>query len=128
MIESWWKNSGWELILDLHDCKSLPCTQDFITSYLVQLCKIIEMEREDLHFWDYEGSSEEYEKAPPHLKGISAVQFIKTSNITVHTLDTLKKVHLNIYSCKSFNSTTAATFSAFYFKGTIVSKTLLERE
>jgi len=86
------------------------------------------MECEDLFFWDYEGSPEEYEKAPPHLKGTSAVQFIKTSNITVHTLDTLRRVYINLFSCTAFDSEVVVNFSAIYFRGSIVSKTLLERK
>lgn len=108
---------GKELILDIYDCKSLPCDRDFIQEYFVKLCILIDMQREDLHFWDYEGLPDQYNEAPPHLKGISAVQFIKTSNITVHTLDELKQVYLNIFSCKDFEMHRATEFSRNYFQG-----------
>jgi S-adenosylmethionine/arginine decarboxylase-like enzyme len=67
------------------------------------------------------GEPEEYNKAPDHLKGISLVQFIKTSNITIHTLDTLKRVYLNIFSCKHFDPQKVLSFSEAYFNGSAVS-------
>ena len=44
---------GQELILDLHSCDNLTFTRKSIRKYLVELCKLIDMEREDLHWWDY---------------------------------------------------------------------------
>ena len=61
---------GKELILDLYDCDSLRFTRKHIGDFFKQLCELIDMEREDLHWWDYEGEPEEYDKAPEHLKGI----------------------------------------------------------
>ena len=108
---------GKELILDLHNCNPDQFTRKSIRNYFKELCDLIDMERENLHWWDYEGQPEEYEKAPVHLKGISAVQFIKTSNITIHTLDTLRRVYLNIFSCKDFDSGVVRKFTEETFKG-----------
>jgi len=120
---------GKELILDLHYCDSSTYdSREKLEKFFAQLCHLIDMQREDLHFWDYDGLPEEYEAAPDHLKGISAVQFIKTSNVTIHTLDTMRCVYLNIFSCKDFNGDIAARFCADYFKGTIVTKAIIERE
>lgn len=107
---------GIELILDLHDCDSATFNRKSIRKYFIQLCKLINMKREDLHFWDYEGDPEGYEKALPHLRGVSAVQFIKTSNVTIHTLDDLRKVFINIFSCKDFDCGVAMEFSKEWFK------------
>jgi len=118
---------GKELILDLHECDSTKFTRYYIKKYFIQLCDLIEMERCDLYFWDYKGYLEEYDKAPDHLKGTSAVQFISTSNIVVHTLDILGKVFINIFSCKDFSEEDAADFSAKIFGGTIANKVVLKR-
>lgn len=104
---------GKELILDLHGC-TLPRTYFELETYIRCLCSLIGMVEEDIHFWRYE-DPEEYEEAPDHLKGTSVVQFIRTSNITVHTLDALEKVFINIFSCKDFDTEVAATFSKAYF-------------
>jgi S-adenosylmethionine/arginine decarboxylase-like enzyme len=118
---------GAELILDLHNCRSLPVDRKIITEYCDQLCELIEMERAQLHFWDYEGYPADYNKAPAHLKGISAVQFIKTSSVVIHTLDDLHKVFVNIFSCKDFDRKKATTFTAKFFKGKVASDTLVSR-
>jgi len=124
MMESF----GQELILDLHDCD--PSTYDSrekLEKFFVGLCDLIDMEREDLHFWDYEGHKEEYDAAPAHLKGISAVQFIKTSNITIHTLDELKKVYLNVFSCKAYLPFDAIAYCEKFFGGNVRTFQFIER-
>jgi len=108
---------GKELIIDLHKCNSKKFTRKEIERYFIELCELIDMEREDLHWWDYEGDPEGYASAPTHLKGISAVQFISTSNIVIHTLDDLGQVYINIFSCKEFNEMQVLVFSEKYFEG-----------
>ena len=121
------KNYGKELILDLHDCDPSTFTRKSIRKFFKELCELIDMEREKLVWWDYKGLPKEYAIAPPHLKGISAVQFIKTSNITVHTLDELKRIYINIFSCKTFKVFDVLGFAEKWFKGTIVNKTIAIR-
>ena len=108
---------GKELIIDLHQCDVKTFTRKTIRKYFVALCDFIQMERCKLTWWDYKGYPEEYEKAPDHLKGISAVQFIKTSNITVHTLDVSRQILLNIFSCKDYNPDNVIEFSRNWFNG-----------
>ena len=122
------KGFGKELILDLHKCDVKKFTRYHIKKYFVELCVLIDMQREDLHWWDYKGLPEEYAKAPAHLKGVSAIQFIKTSNITIHTLDVLKKVYINIFSCKEFDPLDTTLFTAAFFGGKVVNKKFIERK
>ena len=119
---------GKELILDIHDCDAKLFNRKDLTKFLVRLCDLIDMEREDLYFWDYEECEEEKQKAPPHLRGTSAVQFIRTSDIVIHTLDDLKKVFLNIFSCKDFSDVEASQFCEKWLKGRISKKTVIIRE
>jgi len=118
---------GVELILDLHDCNPETFTRESIDNFFIYLCDLIDMERCDRHFWDYEGQEEEYEKAPDHLKGGSAIQFISTSNITIHLLDVLKKVFINVFSCKDFDVNVVKEFSVLWFKGKIVNCQVVKR-
>ncbi len=91
-------NYGKELVLDIHNCDPTTFTRKHIRNYFKKLCSLIDMERCQLHWWDdYEVPPEEQE-TEPHLKGTTAIQFIKTSNITIHTLDLLKSGYLNIFS------------------------------
>lgn len=85
------------------------------------------MEACKISWWDYKGYPEEYDKAPEHLKGTSAIQFISTSNITIHTLDEMKRVYLNIFSCKDFNSGKAIKFCVEYFEGMVVNFQVINR-
>ena len=107
---------GYELILNLYECDIKKFNRKDIEQYFIEICELIDMNREKLHFWDYEGVPKE--KIPydtPHLVGTSAVQFITTSNITIHTLDLFKKLYINIFSCKKFDKNKARKFTKKYF-------------
>jgi len=119
---------GKELVLDLHDCDSDNFTRVNIEAFFVELCEKMGVERGDLNFWDYEDEPEKYEKAPDHLKGISAIQFIMTSNVTIHTLDVLRKCFLNIFSCDDFEVEMVVGVVLDWFGGRIVTKYVLERK
>ena len=118
---------GLELIVDIHHCKRLPVNRKDLELFMQQFCELIDMEREDLVFWDYDDDPEQYAKAPSHLKGTSAVQFIKTSSIVIHTLDSLGKVFVNVFSCKPFDFNIAAEFLEDFFQGRIVQILDMER-
>jgi len=118
---------GKELIIDLHDCNPGTFTRRKIKNYFKLLCEIIDMEREELYWWDDLHTPEGEKETKAHLVGTSAVQFIKTSNITIHTLDLLKRVYLNVFSCKDFDEDAVINFSATYFEGKIVKQTVVRR-
>jgi len=120
-------NYGKELILDLHDCNPDKFTRHHINKFFKSLCKEIDMTPCKLCWWDFNGYKEDFDTAPPHLKGISAVQFISTSNITIHALHDLKAVYLNIFSCKDFDSLTAMIFCEEFFEGKEVRNLLRDR-
>ena len=118
---------GIELILDLHDCDVSKFTRASISEYFERLCVLIDMKRDELHFWDDEGVSEEDKQTSPHTQGTSAVQFILTSSIVIHALDQLRAVYINIFSCKSFDPKLAEQFSADWFGATNCSARCLDR-
>ena len=118
---------GMELVMDLHDCDPTTFTRENLTQYFIDLCTMLDMRRADLHFWDYDGHERLKFNAPPHLKGTTAVQFISTSNITIHTLDDLRRVYLNIFTCKEFNHTIALEFSRKFFNAGWCGHTILAR-
>lgn len=117
---------GKELILDIECGDPETFCRLVIEEFFIELCNKIDMDRADLHFWDYEevGGKEE---APDHLSGTSAIQFISTSNITIHTLDKLRSVYLNIFSCKDFDVPTVEDCALTFFGGRIRRSTTLER-
>jgi len=119
---------GKELILDIHDCDISKFNRDAINYYLVVLCSKIDMDMEDCYFWDYEDDLKEKEKAPPYLKGTSCVQFISTSTIVIHTLDDLKKVFINIFSCKDFDTKSIRHLTESFFGGKVYNSQEIIRE
>ncbi len=120
-------NYGKELILDIHNCSTKHFNRDDLTDFFIKLCDLIDMEREDLHFWDDLNTTEGEKETEAHLIGTSAIQFIRTSNVTIHTLDILKRVYLNIFSCKDFNTEVVISLCVRYFSGNIINKQEVER-
>ncbi len=109
------KMYGRELILDMCGCDVSRFNRPSIERWLMELCILINMERCDLHFWDYVGYEEEKAEAPIHLVGTTAVQFISTSNITIHTIDLVEECYINLFSCKNFNVPEAVAFTLRWF-------------
>jgi S-adenosylmethionine decarboxylase len=109
---------GQELILDLHGCDASRFTRKEIEVFCEKLCDLIDMERCDLHFWDDVGVPEEEQQTHPKTKGTSAVQFILTSTIVIHTLDLMKAAYVNIFSCREFDTDETAKFTAKWFGST----------
>jgi S-adenosylmethionine decarboxylase len=106
---------GLELILDLHDCDASRFRRSAIQGFFTELCELIDMQACDLHFWDDVGVPEQEQQTLPKTKGTSAVQFILTSTIVIHTLDLMKAAYVNIFSCKEFDTDEAAKFTAKWF-------------
>ena len=122
---------GKELILDLHDCYETRFNRRDLKRYFNELCDLIDMEQMKLSWWDYHwwpawivnlmGWRDD-----PKTYGTSAVQFIMTSNITVHIIDDMYNIYLNIFSCKDFDDELVADFTQCFFWDEIVNKTVLE--
>jgi len=106
---------GFELIMDLHGCDISKFNRASLRKYFGKLCKAIDMKRCELYFWDDVGVPAREKETLPHTKGTSAVQFILTSNITIHTLDLLKAAYVNIFSCKAFDKKVAEKLTKEWF-------------
>ncbi len=111
---------GKELIIDLHNCNASLFTRKSIRAYFKALCARIDMKRSKLTWWDDYRVAPEERQTEPHLKGTSAVQFITTSNITIHTLDLMQRVYINVFSCKDFDVEVVLAFTVKWFEGNVV--------
>lgn len=112
---------GKEVIIDMHFCDATKFNRSSIKRFFIKLCDLIEVERCKLCWWDDHGVPEEEKQTEPHLKGTTAVQFLSTSNIVIHTLDILESVYLNVFSCKDFDGEIVREFSEKWFNGKIIS-------
>lgn len=115
------KPYGVELILDLHECDPSTFTKDHLERYIVEVCSLIDMERhgEPMYWLDDSGI--------PHLNGVSAVQFIKTSTLVLHCMDIMKVSYVNIFSCKEFDTEVAKNFTQQFFKASDVKSQMIVR-
>ena len=109
------KPYGFELIMDLHRCDISTFNRESLDGYFEKLCKAIKMQKCERYFWDDVGVSEEEKQTSPHTKGTSAVQFILTSTIVIHTLDLLEAVYVNIFSCKGYDADLAEKITKEWF-------------
>jgi S-adenosylmethionine/arginine decarboxylase-like enzyme len=106
---------GYELILDLHGCDPSTFNRASLDGYFETLCKAIDMIKCERYWWDDVGVPEEERQTSPHTKGTSAVQFILTSTIVVHTLDLLEAAYVNIFSCKPYDRAVAERITTEWF-------------
>jgi len=111
---------GKSISIDLHNCDISLFNRRDLQKFVKLLCVEIDMVRAKLVWWDYGTDEKSKAEAPAHLKGVSMVQFIETSTIVVHTLDDLKAVYVDLFSCGEYDGQKAADFIAEYFKGEIV--------
>lgn len=118
---------GYELILDLHRCNTSTFNRGSIEGFFTELCDLIEMEKCEVHFWDDVDVPIDEQQTDPQTKGTSAVCFILTSTIVIHTLDLLGTVYVNIFSCKTFDPSVATEFAINWFNGEIENSNFLER-
>ena len=118
---------GAELIIDLHGCDPGTFTRESISSYFASLCELIDMKREALYFWDDLDVPVEERQTSAHTQGTSAVQFILTSSIVIHTLDQMGAIYINIFSCKDFDPDIAEKFTVDWFGATDCSARFIER-
>lgn len=118
---------GFELILDLHGCDVSTFDRPSLRKFFKILCVEIKMTRCKLHFWDDVGVPLEEQQTSPHTKGTSAVQFILTSTIVIHTLDLLGAAYINIFSCKEFDKDKAEQLTREWFKAKECRSHFIER-
>ena len=121
------KPYGFELVIDLHGCEAELFNRNYIDQFFTDLCNLIEMEKCEVHFWDDLGVPKEEQQTLPPTKGTSAVCFILTSTIVIHTLDLLRAIYVNIFSCKPFDPDAAVEFTRKRFKAMSCNQTFIER-
>lgn len=101
---------GYHLCLDLYEVNHKKIIkEEFVREYVRTIIKKIGMKAHgDCH-------CERFGEA--HLNGISAMQFIETSSITVHCDEVGDRVFVDIFSCQDFDKNEALDYS-FEFFGT----------
>lgn len=106
---------GRELILDLHGCDRKMMTPENLEAFCVKLCDdVLKMTRADFHIWG-DDPDDDFTERDPKTIGATCIQFIETSNITVHTIWPQLTVYLNIFSCRDFDANVVIGFCEWFF-------------
>lgn len=120
---------GHEVIIDLHDADVSRFNRKDIGKFFDCMCiDILDVKVCDRHFWDDVGVPPSEQQTDPKTKGTTAVQFLLFSNITIHTLDLMGVVYLNVFVCRGFDIPRTIKFCGDFFSATIKKVTVLERE
>lgn len=115
------KKYGKELIADLIGCDVSSMQRKGLDTFFIELADIAKMERvQKPYYWKEESNI-------PHLKGFSGVQFIKTSNILIHTLDITETAYINFFSCKDFDVKKVLKYIKKHFKAKEINYVVLTR-
>jgi len=117
------KRKAWGLLasIDLAGCDhNLIQSPQAIRQFSRQLIKKVKMEPH--------GPLRLEKFAEGHLEGYSAVQFIKTSSLTLHFDDKLSdRAFIDLFSCKFFNPEIVEDFSKRFFKARRCRKKVIMR-
>jgi S-adenosylmethionine/arginine decarboxylase-like enzyme len=115
---------GLTLVVDLHEVDPDLMNTQYMDEFFQALVEAIDMESVRTHHWIDEELDEAEE---PWLAGISSVHFIKTSHIAVHAASKLGQVHIDVFSCKDFPSSTALGVCHAYWGGRLINYRTMER-
>ncbi len=107
--------------VNLYGCNpNLIKNKRHIRCYVKELCKEINMKPYGKTIVKRFGKSD--------LNGISVLQFIETSSITLHFDETQNRAFIDIFSCKDFNENNAEDFSKKFFKANKSKKQIIIRD
>ena len=119
------ENYGQEAIFDINSVSPDFFKKKTIREFAEKLCDEIGMKRGPSymsHIWGEEKEDGIHTKGEGAIKadGLSCVQFLYSSSVTIHALDEIEKVFINIFSCKTFDFEKAKKFIKDNVDGTIV--------
>lgn len=110
---------GQEVILDIHNVPDECFRKKFIRDFAEKLCDEIGMKRGPSYVWGEEKELRTMKN--PKADGISCCQFLYTSSITLHFIDELNKVFINVFSCRNFDAEKVKKYAMENLNGKIVS-------
>lgn len=100
---------GVSATIDLYDCRrELLQSGEYLSRFMAELIQLIKMDAHGPCYVDRFGDG--------NLEGWSAMQFIKTSTITVHLDEVGDRAFIDIFSCKHFEVTEAEQFASRFFE------------
>lgn len=114
------RHYGKHVILTAAECNKALLSKDNIAEFCRDMVERIDMVAFGEPFVERFGAGDEV--------GISAVQLIQTSAITIHTNDTARDMYLDVFSCKDFEAETVLACVADWFAPQAVDHQVLMRK
>jgi len=115
--ENFW---GKSLALNLYDCDPAKLVdEDQLRNFVKELIKVINMVAHGPCHVDQFGEGS--------LHGLSAMQFIETSSVTVHLDDKGGRAFVDVFSCKDFDADKAAAFAQKYYGAKAIVAQVMDR-
>jgi S-adenosylmethionine/arginine decarboxylase-like enzyme len=101
---------GMMAVIDLHDCdRDRLADPDTIRRFVPDVIDAIDMRAHGPLHLERFGEGE--------LEGWSAMQFIETSSLTIHTDEFGDRCYVDVFSCKAFEPELAAAIAVKHFGG-----------
>ena len=111
---------GKSISIDLHDCEhDRLINPELLKQFVSEAIKILNMKAHGPCYVDRFGEGD--------IEGWSAMQFIKTSTITVHLDEAGNRAFIDLFSCQDFDADKAQQFAQEFFGATSVTTTVLVR-
>lgn len=116
MLKPWGKS----IAIDLTDCEhSRLIDPELLKQFIGEIIPLIGMKAHGPCYVDRFGEGD--------IEGISAMQFIKTSSITVHLDEVGNRAFIDIFSCKDFDAEKAVKVAQEFFQAKQSKPTVLLR-
>ena len=112
---------GYHLLLDISGCNEETRDKNAITEFIKDLVKAIGMKAVG------EPVVKDFAEGTP-LGGFSAMQFIETSSITAHFVNSSRTAYLDVFSCKDFDQNAAIELVKERFGAKSVKQRFLYRD
>jgi S-adenosylmethionine/arginine decarboxylase-like enzyme len=122
------ENYGQETVLDIHDVPDEFFQLKTVRQFAETLCDEIGMIRGPMYTWGGEKKDLHAHPEKPKIDGISCIQFLHSSSITIHAIDELNKVFINVFSCESFDADRVKQFALKNVGGVVVGYHNYERK
>jgi len=111
---------GKSAAISLGGCDHARLTDaELLKKFVAEVIAVVDMEAHGPCYVDRFGEGD--------IEGFSAMQFIKTSSITVHLDEVGNRAFIDIFSCKDFDEAAAEHFSKEFFRAQESSTVVIER-
>jgi S-adenosylmethionine decarboxylase len=111
---------GLSQAINLHECDhDILVDEELLKKFVIELVKKIGMVAHGPCLVERFGEGA--------LHGLSAMQFIETSSITVHLDDVGNRAFVDIFSCKHFDTDLSVKYAQEYFGAQSFSETVIDR-